>query len=147
MTGVTLGQSVVPVLLFTVHGHVCPIGGSGCRGWGPRGSPSCQRAPRVPRARRKHAKGVRLSRAYVAGVGRINDVTRARTRRKPPPEAPISPETFPQGSGGTNVGSRLRATDMLSAPLAGRFYRGPYDGALADVQGAVFCHMLGTLVF
>jgi hypothetical protein len=24
-----------PVLLFTVHGHVRPIGGSGCRGWGP----------------------------------------------------------------------------------------------------------------
>jgi hypothetical protein len=29
MTGVTLGQSVVPVLLFTVHGHVRSIGGSG----------------------------------------------------------------------------------------------------------------------
>jgi hypothetical protein len=29
-----LGQSVVLVPLFTVHGHVHPIGGSGCRGWG-----------------------------------------------------------------------------------------------------------------
>jgi hypothetical protein len=36
---------------------------------------------------------------------------------------------------------------MLSAPLAGQFYRGPYDGALANAQGAVFYHMLGTLVF
>jgi hypothetical protein len=35
MTGVTLGQSVVLMLLFTVHGHVRPIGRSGCRGEGP----------------------------------------------------------------------------------------------------------------
>jgi hypothetical protein len=58
MTGVMLGQGVVSVLLFTVHSHVCPIGGSGCNGWGPRGSLSCQRAPRVPRARQKYAEGV-----------------------------------------------------------------------------------------
>jgi len=63
------------------------------------------------------------------------------------PEAPISPETFLQGLGGTEVGFWLRATYMPSTPLAGRFYRGPYDGALADVRGAVFCHPLGTLVF
>jgi hypothetical protein len=31
MTGVMLGQSMVPALLLTVHGHVRPIGGSGCR--------------------------------------------------------------------------------------------------------------------
>jgi hypothetical protein len=36
---------------------------------------------------------------------------------------------------------------MLSVPLAGRFYRDPYDGALANVQGVVFRHLLGTLVF
>jgi hypothetical protein len=35
MTGVMLGQGVVPVLLFTMRGHVCPIGGSECRGLGP----------------------------------------------------------------------------------------------------------------
>jgi hypothetical protein len=29
-----LGQGVVPALLLIVHGHVRPIGGSGCRGWG-----------------------------------------------------------------------------------------------------------------
>jgi hypothetical protein len=68
MTGVMLGQGMVPVLLLTMHGHVRPIGGSECRGWGPRGSPSCQRAPRVPRARRKYAEG----------VGRFDDVMRAR---------------------------------------------------------------------
>jgi hypothetical protein len=65
-----LGQNAVPTLLFTMHGHVCPIGGNGCRGEGPCGFPPCQRAPRVPRARQKYAKGVGRSRAYVAGVGR-----------------------------------------------------------------------------
>jgi hypothetical protein len=35
MTEVMLGQGVVPVLLFIVRGHVRPIGGSGCHGWGP----------------------------------------------------------------------------------------------------------------
>jgi hypothetical protein len=45
------------------------------------------------------------------------------------------------------VDARLRATDMLLAPLAGRFYWGPYDGTLANAQGAIFYHMLSTLVF
>jgi hypothetical protein len=35
MTGIMLGQGVVPVLLLTVHGHVRPIDGSGCHNWGP----------------------------------------------------------------------------------------------------------------
>jgi hypothetical protein len=111
---VMLGQDVVPVLLFTVHDHVRPISGSGCRGWGPRGSPSFQRTPRVPRARRKYVEGVERSCAYVAGagrgrnrsrqgvgVGRFDDVMGARTRRKLPPDTSISLETFPQSLGGT----------------------------------------------
>jgi hypothetical protein len=57
MTGVILGQSMVLVFLLTVHGHVCPISGSGCHGEGPHGSPSCQRAPRVSQAKQKYAKG------------------------------------------------------------------------------------------
>jgi hypothetical protein len=40
-----------------------------------------------------------------------------------------------------------RATDMLSTSLAGRFYWVPYDGALANAQGVVFCHLLSSLVF
>jgi hypothetical protein len=91
-----LGQGVVPVLLLTVHDHVCPIGGSGCRGWGPRGSLSCQRAPRVPRARQKYAEE----------VGRFDDIMGAWARRKMSPEAPISPKTFPQGSDGMEVDFR-----------------------------------------
>jgi hypothetical protein len=63
---------------------------------GPRSSPSFQRAPRVPRARRKYAEGVRL----------FDDVMEARARRKLPLEAPISPETSPQGSGGMEVDFR-----------------------------------------
>jgi hypothetical protein len=34
MTGVMLGQGMVFMLLLTVHGHVHPIDGSGCCGWG-----------------------------------------------------------------------------------------------------------------
>jgi hypothetical protein len=56
---------------------------------GPCGSPSCQRVPRVPRARQKYAEG----------VGRFDDVMGAQARWKLSPEVPISPETFPQGSG------------------------------------------------
>jgi hypothetical protein len=64
-----LGQSAVPVFLFTVHGHVRHIGGNGHCGESPRGSPSCQRASRVPRARQNYAKMVGRSRVYVAWVG------------------------------------------------------------------------------
>jgi hypothetical protein len=35
MTGVMLGQSAVPTLLFTVRGHVHPIDENECRGGGP----------------------------------------------------------------------------------------------------------------
>jgi hypothetical protein len=52
-----------------------------------------------------------------------------------------------EGSGRTEVGFRLRATDTPSAPLASWFYQCPYDGALADVQGVIFRHPLGTLVY
>jgi hypothetical protein len=90
---VMLGQGVVLVLLLTVHGHICPIGLSGCCDWRPRGSPSCQRAPHVPQARQKYAKG----------FGLFDDVMGVQVRRKLPPEAPISPETFLLGSGGMEV--------------------------------------------
>jgi hypothetical protein len=88
------GDGDHPVLLFTVHGHVRPIGGSGCCGWGPPWLPvlpdgsTCQ-------ARRKYAEG----------VGRFDDVMGAQARRKLPPKVPISPKTFLQGSGGAEVGS------------------------------------------
>jgi hypothetical protein len=65
-----VGQSAVPTLLLTVHGHVYPISRNGCRGEGLHGSSPCQRAPCVPRMRQKYAKEVGRSRAYVAGVGR-----------------------------------------------------------------------------
>jgi hypothetical protein len=63
---------------------------------GPHGSPSCQRASRVPRARWK----------YIEGVGRFDDIMGARTKQKLPPEASISPEIFSQGSGGIEVDFR-----------------------------------------
>jgi hypothetical protein len=69
MTGVMLDRDAAPMLPFTVHGRVHPISGNRRRGGGPHGSPPCQRALRVPRARQKYAKKVRCSRAYVAGFG------------------------------------------------------------------------------
>jgi hypothetical protein len=47
-----------------------PSAGVGVVVGAPRGSPSCQRAPHVPRTRQKYAKRIGRSRAYVAGVGR-----------------------------------------------------------------------------
>jgi hypothetical protein len=79
------------MLLLTVHGHVRPIGGSGCRGL------------RAPVAHR-------LARGFHVSLGRGGSKLRGSdalmTSRglgrggKMPPEAPISPETSPQGSGG-----------------------------------------------
>jgi hypothetical protein len=66
-----LGQSVVLAFLLTVSGHVRPIGGSRCRGEGPHGSLSDQKAPRVPRAKQECAKRVGRSRAHVVEVGRF----------------------------------------------------------------------------
>jgi hypothetical protein len=73
-----------------------PSTGVGAGVGAPRGSLSCQRAPHVPQARRKYVKGVR----------HFDHVMGARARRKLPPEAPISPETFPQGSSGMEVDFR-----------------------------------------
>jgi hypothetical protein len=72
MTGVILGQDVVPVLLLTVHGHVRPIGGCGCRVWGPV-------SPRL-------AKGLHVSLgrggSRLRGLGAFDDVIGARVRQK-----------------------------------------------------------------
>jgi hypothetical protein len=42
-----LDQSAVPMFLFVVHSHVCPIGGDGCCGRGPVDS--------------RHARGLQVS--------------------------------------------------------------------------------------
>jgi hypothetical protein len=67
-----------------------PSVGVGAEVGGPRVSPSCQRALRVPRARWRYAKGVE----------HFDDVMGSQARQKLPPEAPISPKTFSQGSDG-----------------------------------------------
>jgi hypothetical protein len=81
---------VVPVLLLTVHGHVCPIGGSGCHGFG------------VPVA---HCLARRLHVSLGRGGSKLRASSALMTSRglgrgeKMSPEVPISPETSPQGSG------------------------------------------------
>jgi hypothetical protein len=144
MTGVMLGQSVVLAFLLTVSGHVRPIGGSRCRGEGPHGSLSDQKAPRVPRGE-----------AGVCQEGRALPCPCCRGRA-------LLMTSWGSGEAETAVQGAcltrdLSATlgrdggwlsvDTLSAPLAGWFYRGPYDEAVADVQGAIFRRSLSTLVF
>jgi hypothetical protein len=79
------------MLLLIVHGHVRPIGGSGCRG------------REVPMARRL-ARGLYMSlgrdESKLRGSDTFDDAVGARTRRKMSPKALISPEISPQGSGG-----------------------------------------------
>jgi hypothetical protein len=86
-----LGQGVVPVLLLTVHGHVHPIGGSGCRGWGAPVAPRLTRGFHVSLGR--GGSGLKGSSALMTSRG-------SGEAKKMPPEAPISPETSPQGLGG-----------------------------------------------
>jgi hypothetical protein len=90
MTGVMSGQGVVPVLLWTMHGHVHLIDGSECRSWGARGSPSCLRVPHAHRARWKRAAGGRALLMTPQGLGRGEEMSH---------EMPIVPEASPQGSG------------------------------------------------
>jgi hypothetical protein len=62
------------MFLLTVHGRVHPINGSRCRGEGLRGSMSCQRAPRVPWARQKYAKGSGAPVLMLSGSGEVEIV-------------------------------------------------------------------------
>jgi hypothetical protein len=94
---------------------------------GPRGSPSCQRAPRVPRTRQK----------YVEEVGRFDDVTRARTRRKNAVRGAYLARDFPQGSGGMEFVVRAASNWHAISVFVGSVLLGPYDEALAIVQGVV----------
>jgi hypothetical protein len=57
MTGVMSSQGVVLVPLLTVYGHVHHVDRASTIVGGPRGSPSCLRVPRAPRARQKHTAG------------------------------------------------------------------------------------------
>jgi hypothetical protein len=155
-----LGQSVVPTLLFLVHGHVLPICKDGHRGEGPSGFSPCHRAPRIPRARQKYAKRVRRSHAYVvgigqggscsrqgAGVGHFDDIMGLGRGKNYRPRRLARLRPLYKARAGRRLAFGPRVAVMLSAPLAGHFYRGPYNGALANVQGAIFRHPLGTLVY
>jgi hypothetical protein len=64
------------------------------------------------------------------------------------PEAPISSETFPQGSGEIEV-SFLGLERLTCRQCLWRFdcTWAPMMELLAAVQGTIFRHLLGTLVF
>jgi hypothetical protein len=71
MTEVILSQGVVLVLLFTMHGHIHPIGGSGCRGWGVPMALHLAKGLHVPLGR----GGSKLR-----GLGAFDDAAGARAR-------------------------------------------------------------------
>jgi hypothetical protein len=73
MTEVILSQGVVLVLLFTMHGHIHPIGGSTC-----------------PSGEAEVSSGGWALSMTPRGLGRGGEMS---------PEVPISPETSLQGSG------------------------------------------------
>jgi hypothetical protein len=84
------------VLLFTVYGHVRPISGSGCRGWGPPWLPILPEGSTCPSGEAEVRQGVE----------RFDDIMGAQARRKLVLGAPISLETIPQGSDGMKVDFR-----------------------------------------
>jgi hypothetical protein len=81
------------------------------------------------------------------GVGRFDDIMGLGRSENYHPRRLSRPRPFREAWVGRRLAFGPRAIDMLSTPFAGRFYRGPYDAALAYAQGAVFHHPLGTLVF
>jgi hypothetical protein len=115
-----LGQSVVPVLLCTVTS--VPSTGVGAAVGGPV-------APRL--ARGLH---VFLGRGESAprGSGAFGDVMGARARQKMPPEVPISPETLPQGSGGTKVVFRASSDSHAVSAFGGSVLPGALRWGFSD---------------
>jgi hypothetical protein len=91
MTGVMLSQGMVPVLLLTVHGHVRPIGGSGCRGWGGPVAHHLARGLHVSLGRDRSKLRGSVLLMTPRGLGRGGEMS---------PDTLISSETSPQGSGG-----------------------------------------------
>jgi hypothetical protein len=73
MTGVMLSQSVVPVLLLTVHSHVHPIEGSMFRSWGPPWLPVLLQGSTCPSGEVETRCG---------GSGAFDDIMGARARRR-----------------------------------------------------------------
>jgi hypothetical protein len=73
MTGVISSQSVVPVLLLTVHGHVHHVDRSEYRSWGPPWLPVLPEGSSAPWARQKHTAG---------GSDAFDDAAGAQARRR-----------------------------------------------------------------
>jgi hypothetical protein len=135
---VMLGQGVVSVLLFTVHGHVRPIGGSGCHGMG---------APVAPCLARGLHMFLGWGGSTPRGSGALMTSWGLERGENCRPRRLSRPRPLCKARAGWRLTFVSQAIDLLSAPLADRFYQGPYNGVLANVQGAVFRHLLGTLVF
>jgi hypothetical protein len=136
MTGVTLSQGVVLVLLFAMRGHVRPIGGNGCRGWGSPWLTILPEGYTCPSGEAEVSRG---------GWARSMTPWGLRRGREMSPEVPILPETSPQGSGRMEFVVRAASDWHVVRAFGEPILLGPYGGALTVVQGVVFYRLLGTL--
>jgi hypothetical protein len=93
MTRVILGQGVVSVLLLTVHDHVRPIGGVGATVGGPW-LPALLEGSSCPSGEAEVRQGGQAFLMTSWGLEQGGKMS---------PKAPISFETFPQGSSGMEV--------------------------------------------
>jgi hypothetical protein len=86
-----IGSERGPVPLFVVHGHIRPIGGSGCHDWGSLWLIILPEGYTCPSGEAEVNRGGQALLMTPRGLGRGGEMT---------PEAPVSPETSPQCSGG-----------------------------------------------
>jgi hypothetical protein len=116
MTGVTLGQGMVPVLLLVVHGHVHPIGGSGCHDWGSPWLTILLEGYTCPSGEAEVSRGGRALLMTSRGLRRGREMSS---------EALISPETSLQGSGGWSLSFRATSNCHVVCAFGESILLGP----------------------
>jgi hypothetical protein len=125
---------------------------------GSHGSLSCQRAPRVPRTRRKYTEGSDTPVLTLPGSGKaelVPSVTQGSGAlimswglgqgRNHHPRRLSHPRPFRKARAGWRLA--LSFDWYAVSAFSELVLPGPFDGALAVMQGAVFRHLLGTLIF
>jgi hypothetical protein len=132
MTGVMSSQGIVPMPLLTVHGHVHHVDGASTMVGPPRGSLSCLRVPRAPRARQKHA---------VRGSDAFDDVVGAWARRRD-----VARDAYHARGLSARLERDRVCHSCLERLTCCQCFLGPlWWGYLINMQGAVFYPLLGTL--
>jgi hypothetical protein len=119
------------MLLLIVHGHVHPIDGSKCRSWGPLWLPVLLEGSTCPLGEAETRRG---------GSGAFDDAAGARARRRD-----VARDAYRlRGLSVRLRWDRVRRS-CLERLTCYQCFLGPYDGVLANMQGAVSYPLLGTL--